>query len=257
VVQTGLLVQVLCALSALWAVGAAAQPGHGPRATVDQRFTSMHPNTPTGLSWSGSYHAAGDPKGNPPYLRRMVFYPPKGLRYDTSAPARCTATDAQLAVQGPDACPAASRIGGGKVEGLFYVPFSQGSILFDHYKHDAIVLNNTNEQIVLVHSEGYTVQRGTVHPDNSIEFNPTTCFPASPTGHCADDYILQLKSSTFLPRYTRTSGGTTRAYATTPPRCPRRGHWRTTVAFWWGNGATERVATTQPCKRPRKSQSHT
>jgi hypothetical protein len=242
---------VACAAAAAMPAAAGAQPGHGPRATVDQTFTAVRPNRPTGLGWSGSYHAAGDPKGKPPYLRRMVFHSPKGLRYDTSVPARCTASDAELAMQGPDACPAASRIGGGKVEGIFYYPF-QESVVFDHYKHDAIVLNNTNQQIVLVKSEGYTVQRGTIHPDNSIEFNPTTCFPASPTGKCVDDYILQLKSSTVIPRYTKTTGGRTRGYATTPPKCPKSGYWRTTVRFWWANGAIDDVVTKQPCKPARK-----
>jgi hypothetical protein len=241
-----------CAVCAALPAGAGAKPGYGTRATVNQTFTAAKPNRPTGLGWSGSYHAAGDPKGNPPYLTRMIFYPPKGLRYDTTVPARCTASDAELAMQGPDACPAASRIGGGKVEGIFYYPFTGNSVVLDHYKHDAIVLNNTNEQIVLVKSEGYTVQRGIVHPDNTIEFNPTTCFPASPTGECPDDYILQLKSSTFLPRYTKRSGGRTRAYATTPPKCPKRHNWRTTVRFWWGNGAVDDVVTTQPCKPARK-----
>ena len=245
------MIVVLVALFALLPAAAEAEPGYGTRATVNQTFTAKLPNRPTGLGWSGVYHAAGDPKGNPPFLRRMIFYPPKGLRYDTSVPERCTASDFELQMQGPDACPEKSRIGDGKVEGIFYVPL-QETVVFDHYKHDAIVLNNTHEQIVLVKSEGYTVQRGIVHSDNTIEFNPTTCFPASPTGECADDYIRQLKSSTVIPRYTKKSGGRTRAYATTPRKCPKSGHWRTRVRFWWSNGAIDDVISKQPCKRPQK-----
>lgn len=61
----------------------------------------------------GCYHAADDPSGNPPYMRRMVFDNPAGLRYDTSVPDHCTASDVELMTRGADACPAGSRLGGG------------------------------------------------------------------------------------------------------------------------------------------------
>jgi hypothetical protein len=240
-------VLLIWALCALWPAAAAAQPGSGPRENVDQRFTSTRPSSPTGVSFTGRYHAAGDPKGNPPYLYRMTFYPPRGFRYDTSVPKRCSASDVQLQVQGPSACPLGSRLGGGTVEGIFYVPITD-SIVFDHYKHTVDVMNAANEQIVLVKSEGYTVVRGKVRPDNSIEFTPTTCFPAPPTGKCADDYILQLASSTVLQLYKRKVAGHVRSYATTPPRCPATGFWRSTIRIWWGNGAVDSVVTKQPCR---------
>ena len=221
--------------------GATADPGSGPRETVDQTFTTTAPAAPTGLGYSGRYHAAGDPNGNPPYLRRMVFYPPSGMRLDTSVPDRCTATDAELAVRGPAACPAGSLIGTGTADGIFYFPFSDQ--VFDRYHHNTYVLNNAGEQILLVESEGFTVQRGQVHPDGSVEFNPTTCFPATPTGQCADDYILQLGSTSTLPAYTRGSG----SYATTPPTCPDSGHWESVVKFWWSDGSVDSVTSTQPC----------
>ena len=243
-VRTGLLALALCALGA---GGAAAEPGHGPRADIDQRFTTKRPGSPTGVSFSGVYHAAGNRSANPPYLRRMVFYPPRGLRYDTSVPARCGASDVELSLRGPDACPPGSRLGGGRVEGIFWEPIGH-DFMVDHYKHDVDVMNNANEQIILVKSEGYTVVRGRVRPDNAIDFRPTTCFPAPPVGDCLDDYVLQLKSSTNLPAYTRRSNGRVRSYVTTPPKCPATGKWRTTVRFWWGNGAVDDVVTKQPCR---------
>jgi hypothetical protein len=45
-VRVWLLVQLLAALSALWAAGAAAESGSGPRETVDQTFTTTHPSSP-------------------------------------------------------------------------------------------------------------------------------------------------------------------------------------------------------------------
>ena len=238
---------LLLSLSALWAPAAAAKPGYGPREMVDQSFTAARPNTPTGMGFKGVYHASGNPRGNPPYMRRMVFYPPHGMRYDTTVPARCTAPDPVLEVMGPSACPAASRIGGGTTQGIFYEPIAH-SFVFDRFKHTLDIMNAANEQIILVKAEGYAVVRGRFHPDGSIEFAGPTCFPEPPTG-CTDDYVLQTGSSTFMPVYTRTSGGRVRSYATTPPKCPARGYWKTTIRFWWANGAVDKVASKEPCKR--------
>ena len=227
---------------ALTAAPVAAQPASGPRETVDQSFTTTAPGAATGLAFSAAYHAAGDPQGNPPYLRRMVFQSPPGMRYDTSVPDRCTATDAQLAVMGPDACPAGSRIGTGTTDGIFYFPFS-GDQVVDRFHHTLHVLNGDHEQILLVESEGYTVVRGRFTSDGSLEFDPPSCFPAPPAGGCADDYILQLKSATTIPAITRAG----RAYATTPPSCPSTGEWETTLRYWWSDGSTDAVVTRQPC----------
>ena len=250
VVRVALLAQLVWALSALCAAGAAAQPASGPRETVNQPFTTTRPNSPTGVGYTGSYHAAGNAHGNPPFLRRMAFYPPRGVRFDTTVPARCSASDIELQLEGPAACPPGSRLGGGTGEGLVLVPFAH-SIVFDHYKHTLDVMNAANEQIILVKSEGFTVVRGRIRPDGAIAFNLPTCFPAPPAGRCVDEYIMQLRSSTFLPRYTRTSRGRVRSYATTPAKCPARGYWQTTVRFWWANGAIDSVVTKEPC-RPRR-----
>src|SRR3954469_9675461 len=89
---------VACAVAA--AAPALAAPVSGPHETVDQGWTTTAPGAPSGFSFDGTYHAAGDPDGNPPYMRRMIFYNPPGTRYDTSVPERCTATDAELALRG-------------------------------------------------------------------------------------------------------------------------------------------------------------
>src|SRR4051794_22442162 len=146
------VVQLLLVILAVGAVPAAAEPGSGPREAIDQSYTTTSPGTATGIGFTGTYHAAGDPSGNPPYMRRMVFYPPPGFRFDTSVPARCTATDGELSLRGPAACPAASHIGDGTTEGIIFAPITH-AFEFDHYKHHVDVMNNTNEQIILVESE--------------------------------------------------------------------------------------------------------
>lgn len=234
------------ALLALLPGAATALPASGPREDVNQTFTSARPHSPTGVGWKAAYHAPGDKRGNPPYMRKMVFYPPKGMRYDTSVPAKCTASDAELEAMGKAACPEASLIGHGLGQGIFYYPMTTG--VFDYYRHTLDVLNNTNEQILLVNAEGSAVERGHFRPDGSIEFTPQTCFPEPPTG-CKTDYILQTKAATSIARYTRSVNGHRRSYVTTPPRCPARGYWRTTIKFWWKGGAVDSVVTKQRCRR--------
>ena len=243
----GLLVALVCALCA---TNAAAQPGSGPRETVDQRYTTAKPDSPTGASFTGVYHAANDPKGNPPYMRKMIFYPPSGTRYDTSVPDRCAATDVELEVRGAAACPAGSRIGAGTTQGIFYEPIAN-AFVFSRFKNPLDILNNADEQIMVIQTPGgYTVIRGQMRPDQSIEFAAPTCFPVPPAGvPCARDHVLQLGSSTSMPRYTKHGHG----YWTTPPTCPKRGYWVTKVRFWWADGSIDTVATDQPCTKRRRA----
>jgi hypothetical protein len=247
--RAGVTAGLLCVLSALMATGAAARPGSGPRETVDQRFTTARPGAPTGVDYSARYHAPGDESASPPTLQRIVVEPPRGTRYDTGVPDLCEASDVELQMRGPAACPDGSRLGDGTTEGLLLAPLADDFVI-DHFKHNVYVLNNTNEQIVLVESEGFTVVRGRVEPNGTVVWEPTTCFPPLPAGGCADDNIIQLATTTLLPPYTTTApDGDIRSYTTTPPRCPKRGHWRTKVGFWWADGSVDRVVTTQACKR--------
>jgi hypothetical protein len=106
------------------------------------------------------------------------------------------------------------------------------------------VMNNTNEQILLIKTDAgsYSVVRGRIHPDGSMEFASPTCFPTPPTG-CVDDHVLQTGASSSIPAYTNRSG----SYATTPPTCPDTGYWMSTIDFWWKDGSFDHVETRQPC----------
>lgn len=225
---------VVAVLACAGSPGAAvADPVSGPHETIDNQFTTAQPNAPTGFHYTGRYHAAGDPNGDPPYLRKMVSYAPRGMRFDTSVPDRCGASDLQLALQGAAACPPGSRIGGGTVDGKF---LGSTSTL------QADVLNNTDEQIMVVRSPVFaSVSRGKIAADGSVEFASATCYPAlSPPG-CPVDDALQMGSDIVVPAL----GG----YLTTPPRCPRSGHWDMPFRFWWADGSVDTVVTHQPCVR--------
>jgi hypothetical protein len=242
-VQAGLLMQLLLASALAYAGPAWAQPVSGPHETIDSRLTTTQPDAASGFSFTGTYHAADDPSGPPPYMRRMVSYNPPGLRFDTSVPQRCSASDIVLQVRGAAACPAGSRLGGGTTETSFLGRFPS-TIAVDFF-------NNTDEQIILVRSPVLaTVARGHIHPDGSVEFASPTCFPSVQPVGCPIDDVLQLKSSLTVPPYTTTVGGVVRSYMITPPTCPAAGHWETPIRLWWADGSVDTVVTEQPCTPP-------
>jgi hypothetical protein len=219
-----------------WPGAAAAEPVSFAHGTIDHGFTTTQPGAPTGSAFRGTYHAANDPSADPPYMRRMDFHPPAGMRYDTGVPERCTASDIQLQLQGPSACPEGSRLGGGTARGKFMG--SETMLEVD-------VFNNTGEQVMVIRSPMIvTVSRGRIAPDgSSIEFASPTCYPALVT--CPTDNALQMGSAISNQPYTRDG----RSYLSTPAKCPKAGHWQSTVGFWWADGSEDTVVTKQPCAR--------
>src|SRR2546423_15624628 len=109
IIRALILLSLVWAPSALWAPVAAAQPGIGPRETIDQQFTTKKPNSPTGLTFSASINGAGDETARPPFMRRLVIHPPPGMVYATSAPDPAGASDLQRQLQGAAAGPPRRR----------------------------------------------------------------------------------------------------------------------------------------------------
>ena len=233
---------VLLALGA-WPATAAAAPVSFTHGTLDSQLTTTKPGTPAGGSYDARYHAAGNPDGDPPYMDRMIFYEPAGMRRDTSVPAQCTASDAELALRGRDACPPGSQIGHGD---------STTKFMGEPTDVELDMFNNANEQIILARSPLVTtIARGKIHPDGSIEFASPTCFPAVPGVTCPVDTVLQVRTHMDIPLYRDSAG---RSYLTTPPKCPKVGYWQTRIHFWWADGTEDHVVTKQRCARkPAKS----
>ena len=215
---------------------AAAEPVSFAHGTADQQFTTTPAGAPSGFTFSGAYHAAGDAQADPRYMRRIVFYNPPGTRYDTSVPDRCTASDLELETQGPAACPPGSVLGkgsgGGRIAGTFAGSF------------DVFLLNNADQQVLVTRTPlSWTVSRGRIHPDGSIEYASPTCRPSNdPPGGPVDD-ALQLRASMNVPAYVKAS----RSYITTPPTCQASGQWETPIKYWWADGTQDTVLTEQPC----------
>jgi hypothetical protein len=230
------------ALLALGATPAAAEPTSFAHGTIEYQYTTTKPGTASGWKFDGRYHAAGDPSKDPPYMRRMTFYPPPGLRYDFAVAERCTASDLELQTRGSSACPAASNVASGVAYGKFMGQTSELQVE---------VFNGDGQQVMVVSTPFMsTVSRGRFAPDGSVTYESPTCYPALPPG-CPIDTALQTGSSVSGKPLTRVIDGARRSYMTTPPKCPKTGHWSGRVRFWWADGSEETVVTKQPCTRPK------
>lgn len=208
-----------------------------PHGTVEMTGTTTQPGTPTGTTFTATYHAAGDPNGDPPYMRRMKFLAHPGSRYDTSVPGRCTASDAEIALRGPAACPADSRLGAGSATGKLGGRVS--SPRMDLY-------NNTDEQILIISTPGvYSISRGKIGADQSLTFEPPTCYPNVSVAGCPVDNALNLGTHMVLDNYVRDGRG----YLTTPPTCPESGYWENGMEYWWADGSHDTMVIKMPCSQ--------
>src|SRR4051794_28030994 len=194
-----IVVTLAIAALATWPAVAGAGTASGPHETVEMTGTTTQPGTPTGTTFNATYHAAGDTNGDPPYMRRMKFIAHPGSRYDTSVPGRCTASDAEIALRGPAACPADSRLGGGTATGKFGGQVSSPRL---------DLFNNTDEEILIISSPGvYSVPRGKIAAAQPPTFAPPTRFPNGPGQPCPVDNALQLGTHMVLNNIVRDGRG--------------------------------------------------
>jgi hypothetical protein len=229
------LVGLAIAAMAAWPASAGAATASGPHEDVEMTGTTTQPGTPVGTTFTATYHAAGDPNGDPPYMRKMKWLAHPGSRYDTSVPGKCTASDQEIALKGPAACPADSKLGSGSATGKFAGQVSSPRL---------DLFNNTNEEILIVSTPGvYSVTRGKIGRDQSLTFETPTCFPAVNVGRCPVDNALQLGAHMVLDTIVRNGRG----YLTTPPTCPETGYWTNGMEYWWADGSYDKLDFQMPC----------
>jgi hypothetical protein len=237
---------VLAALAA-GVVPLAAGGGHsasaeqsGLRQTASFRFTTKKPGAPSGVRVSLRFMNPDDPAVKPYAVQRMVFHWPGKHLGDTTVPARCTASDAEILAQGPDACPPKSKVGGGKA----VTDTGAGD---DRYQD--VTVSAFNEEGGLI---GVTVTDSTplIRTVDHTKFDTktrtkstdVTPFPGFPP---PEPYTPVKSLDLFYPKLVRHG----RAYGMTPPRCPRAGYWTFKADFTYHDGVTQTVESRSPCRR--------
>jgi hypothetical protein len=232
-----LLATVVLALLAAPATGEASA-GEGAYQTASLRFVESAPGRASGYGVRIDYMNPDDPGAKPPSVRRVVEVFPRGTRIDTSAPARCRATDAELMLQGRSACPRRSIVGAGFIRLDTGTP-GPGRFL----REDVTFLNNTDQLIYLTRDRANgarTVLRARVVGRRVISEAPF--LPGAPPDGTAVDVVRAS-----FPKLVSVRDGQRRAYTTTPAHCPRRGHWVTRVRFTYDDGTRQTEATRNRC----------
>lgn len=207
--------------------------------TASLRFFESSPGRASGYRVRIDYTNPGDSEAKPPSVRRVVELFAQGTGIDTRAPARCTATDAELIAIGRAACPKGSVVGGGFIKLDTGIP-GPGRYLAE----DVTFLNNTDELIYLTQDRANgarTVFRARVSGRRVVSHAPF--LPGAPPDGTAIDVVRA-----HFPRLVRMRDGTRRAYVTTPRQCPTRGFWANSVRFTYDDGTTQTETNHSPCR---------
>jgi hypothetical protein len=212
----------------------AAHAATTPRGDFKLDFGAHRPGRATSVHLTIRYKGA-DPGGKPSPIRHVVISTPAGTRFDTTALARCAASNEALVAQGDSACPAASRLGGGRLTAItgFGPPI-------DPFATDVSIYNSERSFVELVKDSStgqpLAADRFQIRGSTWIGNPPTT-----PGGPPDGETAVRDVDFTYAPKA---------AWATTPDRC-RTGRWPTSATFTYADGVTTTIRDSIACT-PRK-----
>lgn len=230
------------AFVALLGAALAGQPGawadSSSRQTAQLLLTSSEPGASSGWRFEVDYVDPADPEGKPPAVRRVVTRLASGAGFDTSVPARCTASDAQLMGQGASACPADSKVGEG------YIRLDTGLAGPNRFIEADVTFFNSATEVIFLSTERQSgtrvVTRSTINGGSTVSMAPF--LPGAPP----DGTAIDIARVELLP-ISREVDGELRSYVTTPPGCPASGEWAHSIEFTYADGVTETVQSASPC----------
>lgn len=217
-------------------VALASGPAHaaeGVRQTVTARFTATYPGVLTGLAVTAAYTDGATPAGSPHALVHVSDGLPPGTTVDTADVAQCHAGDAEFALAGAGACPAASIVGTGHVTLDLGLPGGAGRV------DTAVTLVNAGREILFVGREPRT---GVSLVDHGLLVGPRIeiAIPRIP-GLGAEGAVV-LREDFVITRASR--------LLRTPPACPRTTRrWVFRRGHTYGDGVTQTARVALPCRR--------
>ena len=238
-----LALTTVLAVALACAGAASADTATGERAEVTYDFTTTEPGAPSGFEYRAVIRDPSNPGGDPPALREIIIGGPRGARIDTSAPAQCSASDAELKERGEEACPPGSVIGTGSAV--------VKPILFPQLNYETVVFNADMQQVELLRANPPNppaVVRAYFRGREAVSPIPTCLNGGYAPQDCPSDQVRLISNELSIPPFVNEAG---RSYFTTPKRCPKSGSWRSPVILRFGDGVTESLVTKQPCERAR------
>jgi len=233
--KLGIAAVVVIAAQLVWA--GATPAGSTSRGIWNLDVFTKRTAAPTGLRFHVGYRNPADPEAKPPPVSGAVFHLSAGLRIHNRAVPRCSATDEDFRAQGRAACPAATRVGSGRLVAITGFPG------VDPLVGDIVAFNGPGELIEVVFFEGTNVVAGMDRL--TIGRNRLTAHPPATPGGPPDGRTAVRDVILRIPRLIGPGG---RAYVTTPPRC-RTGRWRSRAQYEFAGGYATTVRDSTPCRR--------
>lgn len=219
--------------------------GVGPN-DFSLKFASQTPATATGATLHAVVHR-GSPNAKPSGLRREVLDLPPGARFDGSAVPACGASNQQIQLEGPSACPAASEVGSGTLQVDMGIPA-------DPETADVTIFNWGKGTIEIVTAPGtgatLAIDRGDFTGPGELTNHPPTA-PGGPP-----DFETDVSEADFV--YNQRVGPGGDGFITTPRTCPHRGVWVSRISYSTADGRSYTGTSTTACRQSRspKTPSH-
>jgi hypothetical protein len=234
---------VMLLLGALVAalVASASLAASSQATVIGLQFASKKPGTHTAMTLFIRYTKPGHPHAKPPAIRRIQIDAPAGTGFHSSRVPVCHASDAEVMLLGPSACPSGSRIGGGTITvitgfGPPIDPFVSPTPVFNDGRGWLEISQTPSAPITIA------ITRLTV-TGSRISGNIAAAPGGPPDNQSAVSTVdLSFPAST--------------GYITTPPTCPVGGKWVTTGTFTFADGTTQIVRGDTPCIRLHHRPAH-
>jgi polyvinyl alcohol dehydrogenase (cytochrome) len=221
------------------AFGDPAAPGSAGQFSL--RFSSRMPRRSTGAHLQAAVHR-GSPSEKPSALRGEVLDLPPGARFDGGAVPACHATNNQIDLLGPSACPRSSEVGAGTIQ------VAMGSPL-DPETADVTIFNWGRGTVEVLTAPGtnatLAIDRGDFTGPGQLTNHP----PRGPGG--PPDFETSVSAVDFT--YLNVGNGRGPSFITTPPTCPASHAWVSRVRYTTADGRTYQARSTTPCTPPRRA----
>lgn len=236
-------VALVLAVPALTSPAAFAGPRESPNSYM--QYTTTQPGAPTGTDLHVWFVNPTDPNAKPYAVQNMIVHTPTGGVVDTTALPQCHATDAEIYLEGFDACPADTLLGGG------FAVSDSGPNSPSRYSRTTIQnYNNQDEVVGIGINDDIPAIRNIDRSKYDYQANTLTStfplFPAVPEPPTNEPYMPISELAISFPAHA--SGAKT--YARTPPTCPPSRHWTFVVDFVYRDGTTDTITSESPCDGP-------
>jgi hypothetical protein len=213
----------------------------GSRDQFSLRFSSRTVHSPTGARLQAVVHR-GSPSEKPSPLRSEMLDLPAGARFDGGAVPACHATNNQIDLLGPSACPRSSEVGAGTIQ------VAMGSPL-DPETADVTIFSWGRGTIEVLTAPGtnatLAIDRGDFTGPGQLTNHP----PRGPGG--PPDFETSVSAVDFT--YWNVGNGHGRAFITTPPACPATHAWVSRVSYTTADGRAYQARSMTPCTPPKRA----